>query len=122
MIDMRDIVARLQFPQGPEGNRLVLVIRLFDLVFMITLKDLVIRVTDDLQVLFDESFVDGVRDRMKGYFRLQVLKNGTQPFQLARILRKEAKGILLVLPRLEILYQKVKLTVEGRLGAGMEFD
>ncbi len=122
MIDMCDIVPGLQFPQGPEGDRLVLVIGLFDLVFVITLKDLVIGIADDLQVLVDKSLMDGMRDRIEGHFRLQVLEDGSQPFQLPGVLRKKAKGVFLVLPGFEIFYQQIELPVKGGLGAGVEFE
>ena len=59
MIDMGYIIAGLQFPQRTQGNRLAFIISLFDFILMVTLKYLVIRITNNLQVLINKSFVNG---------------------------------------------------------------
>ncbi len=56
------------------------------------------------------------------HFRLQVLEDGSQTFQLPGVLGKEAKRVFLIFPGFEILYQEVELPVEGGLGAGVEFQ
>ena len=54
MVNMGNEITRLQLPECPECQGLVLVIRLFDLILMITLKDLVVGITNNLQVFIDE--------------------------------------------------------------------
>src|SRR5690606_39281269 len=89
MINMRNKITRLQFPQHPERKRLVFVISLFDLVFMIPLKDLVIGIANQLQIFINKSFVNGFRNRVKYNSRIQIVENSLQSFELSWVFSKE---------------------------------
>ena len=89
MIDMRNKIARLQFTQCTEGKRLVFIIGLFDLVLMIALKDLVIGIANQLQIIINKSFMNGNGDRGKNNFCFKVCENAVQPFQLFWIIGKD---------------------------------
>jgi len=79
MINMGNVIAGLQFAQGTQGNGLVLVIGLLYLVFMITLKYLVIGIADHFQIFINKAFVYGGRYRCKLDAGLQIFKNAVQP-------------------------------------------
>ncbi len=89
MIDMGHVIAGLQFAQGTQGNGLAFIISLFDFILVITLKDFMIRITDDFQVLIDKSFMNRTGYRVKPDGRLQVFKNRMQSFELFWIFCKE---------------------------------
>jgi len=79
---MRYIIAGLQLAQGPQGEGLIFIIGLLDLVFMITLEDLVIGIANYFKIMINESFMNGSGDRIKMDLRLQVFKNSMQALQL----------------------------------------
>src|ERR1700722_14772474 len=75
VIDMGDVIPWLQFAEGSKRDRLVLVIGLLDLVFMITLEDLVIGVADYFQIVIDKAFVDGQRQGSKMDLGMEVFED-----------------------------------------------
>src|ERR1700754_528998 len=101
MINVGYIISWLQLPQGTERNSFILVIGLFDLVFVIALKDLVIGITDHFQVFVDKTFVDIEGYGGEGDLCLKVFKYGIQAFELAGILRKEVERIFFSFPGFE---------------------
>ena len=58
---------------------------------MITLKYLVIGITNNFQIFINKSFMNGSSDRVKMNFCFQVFKNAMQSFQLFWIFRKQIK-------------------------------
>ena len=98
MIDMRDIISRLQFPQRAQGDRLILIIGLLYLVFMIALEYLVIGIANDFQIVIDKSFMNRSWNGRKMNDRLQIFKNGMQSFQLLGIFGKKVNGDIVWLP------------------------
>src|SRR6478609_5456098 len=112
MIYMRYIITRLQIAQGFECDGFVLIVRLFYLVFMVTLEDLVIGITNTFQFFINKPFVYTSSNGNKLYFRIQISKNAVQSFQLTPLFRKQINIIPLCLMRFQVGNQKVKLAVE----------
>jgi len=122
MINMCNIIAGLQFPQCAQGNGLAFIIGLFDLVLVITLKDLMIRIAYNPEVLINKSFMNGSGNRFELNTGFQILKNGMQPLELPGILREQIQRVFLAFPGFQVLYQQVELTIECRLRTGVELD
>ena len=89
MINMRYEISRLQFPQGPEGQRLILIIGLFDAVLVVPLEYLVIGIAKNFQVFVYKAFMDrgGYRLEMNLFF--QIVENGIKPLELFRVFREK---------------------------------
>ena len=90
------IIAGLQFPQRAQGDRLAFIISLFDFILMVALKDLVIRITNNFQILINKSFMDGSGNGFELNTRFQIFKNGMQPLQLFWIFRKKKNPELVI--------------------------
>ena len=119
---MGDIISRLQLAERAQRDSFVLVIGLFDLVFVITLEDLVIGITDQFQVFVDETLVDIESDGREGDLGLEVFENSIESFQLPRVFGEEEYGIFFSFPGFEVADQEVELAIEGGLRPGVELD
>src|SRR5688572_11879530 len=89
---------------------------------MITLEYLVIGITNQFEIFFNKPFVNRNCNRIKNNLGLEISEDAVQSFELFRILSENVKFKPFVFPGLEVFDQQIKLPVESRLFAGMEFD
>ena len=89
---------------------------------MIPLKDLVVRVANDLEILINETLMDRFGNRIKVYRRLEISEDAVKSFQLFRIFRKQVQLKSLFFPMSQIPDEHVKLPVKGRLLLCVKFN
>src|SRR6185369_2610072 len=80
MIDVRYVVAGLQFTKSAERYGFTFIVCLPDVILMITLKYFVIGITNDFQILINKSFMNGGSNGIKIYFRFQLIKDAVESF------------------------------------------
>ena len=85
MINMRDIVSRLQFTKQAHIERLVLGKSSPKMILMKAFKDLVVRITNDLGTRINKSLMDGFDDGDKLDLRSEIFEDGVETFDLAGI-------------------------------------
>src|SRR5688500_13084980 len=122
MIDVRNVITWLQVTQRTKRDRFIFIISLLYLVFMISLKDLVISIANELKVMIDKALMNTRSDRSEYDFCFEVCKNAVQSFKLFWVFRKKEKVILFCFPVFQVLNQQVELPVKSWLFLRVEFD
>src|SRR5262245_54545701 len=75
----------------------------------------------DLQVFFNESFMNESGYGIKNDLCFQIIENSIQPFELLGVFGKEIKRKSFVLPAFQVPDQQIKLTIESGLFFCMKF-
>src|SRR5690606_8301298 len=121
MVDVGHKISGLQLFEHAHRDGLPFGVGLFDLKFMIALKDLMIGKTNQIFVQIHEALTDGHRYGIKFNFGIEVFKNATQALELSWVFGENKNGRLKFLTDFKILYQELKLPIKNRLCRCAEF-
>src|SRR5690606_7669294 len=84
-------------------------------VFVVALKDLMICITEQAEVMIDETLTQGYRHGNEFETTALILKNAPQPFQLSGIFGKNVGSVPFLAALAEILMQQSELPDKNRL-------
>ena len=115
MVNMGNIVSRLQLTKRAESKRLAFRVSLLYIVFVVPLKYLVIGIANGFFIMVYKTLTNGCCHRHKGNARIQIVENAPQALQLLRVLSKHVDHIFIGNTLLHIRNQHIELAVEYRL-------
>ena len=123
VVDMGDIVSRLEVVEVLQGYGLLGAKVVAQVVAVVTLKDLVVGVAAHLVVMVDEARMDGnelsLEVAVQLIVMLDVVQDGLDTVQLLGTLRIKDDLVALRLVIVEILNEEVEVFIEDGLGSGM---